>query len=87
MEKDQTKSRITISKIEKYYRLTNDALEIAKNSIAKGKEKQAKEIFLMVESYLSDSQYFKDNNNTYPGFNSTLSLFFIINRSSSSSSS
>jgi len=61
MEKDQTKSRITISKIEKYYRLTNDALEIAKNSIAKGKEKQAKEIFLMVESYLSDSQYFKDN--------------------------
>ncbi len=53
------KNIITKDKIEKYYSITNKALAIAKKSIAKNKNKQAKEIFLMVESYLSDSLYFK----------------------------
>ena len=61
MIKKQTENKITKSKIEKYYKLTSDALEIAKKSVAKGKKKQSEEIFLMVESYLSDSQYFKNN--------------------------
>ena len=51
---------ITKAKIEKYYNLTSKALAIAKKSIAKGKNKQAKEIILMVECYLSDSQHFKE---------------------------
>lgn len=51
---------ITKAKIEKYYNLTNKALAIAKKAIAKGKNKQAKEIILMVECYLSDSKHFKE---------------------------
>ena len=51
--------KVTKEKIEKYYGLTSRALEIAKKSIAKNKEKQAKEIILMVECYLSDSKHFQ----------------------------
>jgi len=53
-------NKITKTKIEKYYGLTSKALAIAKKSIAKTKEKQAKEIIQMVECYLSDSQHFKE---------------------------
>tara|TARA_Y100000310_G_scaffold340831_1_gene437944 strand:+ start:577 stop:858 length:282 start_codon:yes stop_codon:yes gene_type:complete len=52
--------KITKLKLEKYYKLTNKALGIAKKSIAKAKQKQAKEIILMVECYLSDSKHFQD---------------------------
>ena len=51
--------RITKEKIEKYHRLTTDALEISKKSIIKGKEKHAKEIIDMVSNYLSDSEHFE----------------------------
>ena len=57
------KNKITKQKIEKYYALTSKALEIVKKSIAKGKTKQAKEIILMVECYLLDSQHFKKQGN------------------------
>lgn len=50
-------NRITKQKLEKYYNLTNKALNIAKISVVKTKE--SKEIFEMVEAYLSDSNYFK----------------------------
>jgi len=53
-------NKITKKKIEKYYKLTSKALEIAKKSIAKIKEKQAKETITRVECYLSDSQHFKE---------------------------
>ena len=53
--------RITKSKIEKYYNITDRALKIAKKSIAKNKQKQAKEIILMVECYLADSKHFEKN--------------------------
>ncbi|MEN9625709.1 MAG: hypothetical protein RL557_37 [archaeon] len=52
------KNIITKEKIEKYFQLTSKALAIAKKSVAKGKKKQAEEIFLMTECYLKDSQYF-----------------------------
>ena len=51
-------NRITKSKIEKYYKLTSKALNIAKNAVVKKKE--AKEIFLMVSCYLNDSIHFKE---------------------------
>ena len=54
------KNKITKQKIEKYYNLTSKALKIARKAVVKSKQKQAEEIFLMVESYLSDSQYFKE---------------------------
>jgi len=52
--------KITKAKIEKYYKLTSKALAIAKKSIAKTKQKQAKEIIKMVSCYLEDSQHFKE---------------------------
>ena len=67
-----TNKTITKTKIEKYYNLTSKALAIAKKAIAKGKNKQAKEIILMVECYLSDSQHFKgkkDYVNAYGALN------------------
>ncbi len=54
------KDKITLSKINDYYDIIIKALKICKKSIAKSKEQSAKEIFLMVESYISDSQYFKE---------------------------
>lgn len=51
--------KITKEKIVKYKDLTSRALEIAKRSVAKGKNKQAKEIIEMVSNYLSDSEYFE----------------------------
>ena len=51
--------KITPEKIEKYKELTGKALKIAKKKIAKGKEKEAKEIIEMVSNYLSDSEYFE----------------------------
>ncbi len=52
-------NRISKEKIEKYYNITKKALEIAKNSIEKSKEKESKEIILMVQCYLSDSKHFE----------------------------
>ncbi len=54
------KDKIEKSRITKYYNLTSKALKIAKKSIAKLREIEAREIILMVESYLSDSKYFED---------------------------
>lgn len=53
--------KITIEKLEKYYNLTSKALGIAKNSIEKTKDTEAKEIILMVECYLSDAKHFEKN--------------------------
>ena len=53
--------KITKNKIEKYYEITKEALALAKKSIDKNKKKQADEIILIVESYLSDSIHFKRN--------------------------
>ena len=51
--------KITKEKIHKYRDLTSKALKLVKNSIAKGKNKEAKEIIDMVSNYVSDSEYFE----------------------------
>jgi len=51
--------KITKEKIEKYMNLTSKALAIAKTSIARSKDKEAGEIILMVECYLSDAKHFE----------------------------
>jgi hypothetical protein len=51
--------KITKENIEKYRKITEKAFAIAKNSITKNKEKEAKEIIEMVEAYLSDSKHFE----------------------------
>jgi len=53
--------RITQEKLEKYFKLTSKALKVAKTSVIKGKQKYAKEIFEMVENYLSDAKHFEKN--------------------------
>ena len=50
---------VCISKIEKYRKLTQEALELAKKNVSEGREKEAGEIVEMVECYLSDSQHFQ----------------------------
>jgi len=52
--------RITKQKLERYFSITEMALEKVKSKIKKGKEKQAKEIFEMVGNYLSDARYFEN---------------------------
>lgn len=56
------------SKIDEYHNLTLTALQIAKKSVVKGKEKQAKEILKMVECYLSDAKHFQEKNNFVNSF-------------------
>lgn len=55
----EKQDKITKEKVKKYYELTSKALNIAKLSIEKTKQKEAKEIITMVECYLSDSVHFE----------------------------
>ncbi|MBS3086792.1 DUF357 domain-containing protein [Candidatus Pacearchaeota archaeon] len=64
----QNHDKITPEKLKKYKNLTGKALEIAKKSIAKGKNKQAKEIIDMVSNYLSDAKYFEARGNLIDAF-------------------
>ncbi len=48
------------TRLDKYRKLTEEALDMAKKNIVKGKEKEAKEIIEMVECYLSDSKHFEE---------------------------
>ena len=63
MEKEITKS-----KIDKYRKISEKALVMAKNAIAEGKEKEAKEIIEMAECYLSDAKYFEKQGNFVNSF-------------------
>lgn len=51
---------ITKQKLTKYKRLTKKALKLAKESIIKNKEAQAKEIIDMTTNYLADADYFEN---------------------------
>ncbi len=53
------RNKITLEKIKKYKTITKKALDIAKNSVIKRKEKYAQEIFDMVENYVSDAEHFE----------------------------
>ena len=53
------KDKITKEKLEKYLKLTSNALEVVKKNIIQGKENYAKEIIEMVENYLSDAKHFE----------------------------
>lgn len=51
---------ITKEKLEKYFKITETALELVKKAIIKEKEKEAKEIIEMASNYLSDARHFQD---------------------------
>jgi uncharacterized protein len=53
-------NEITVEKVEKYFNLTESALEIVGKNIIKGREADAKEIIDMVSNYVSDAHHFFD---------------------------
>lgn len=59
MEKSKKINLVCKTRIGKYRKLTEEALDMAKKNIVKGKEEEAKEIITMVECYLSDSKHFE----------------------------
>lgn len=59
---------ITQDKLEKYFSITNKALEEVKKNIIPGKEEDAKEIIEMVENYLSDADHFYKENQWVDAF-------------------
>ena len=64
--------KITKEKLEKYFGITEKALEQTKKNILKGKEEQAKEIIDMASDYLSDAHHFqskKDFVNAFASIN------------------
>ncbi len=62
------RDKITQEKLEKYFNLTETALEKAKEKIIPGKEKHAKEIIDMVTNYLSDAKHFQTKNDFVNAF-------------------
>jgi len=62
------KDTITKEKLQKYKSLTSNALEIAKKSVVKSKQGQAREILQMVENYLSDAEYFEKKGDLVSSF-------------------
>ncbi len=52
-------NHITKEKLEKYFSLSNKALQIIKTSIVKGQENKAKEALEMIEAYLDDAKHFE----------------------------
>ena len=59
---------ITKEKLESYYALSKEALEIIKSSIIEGQEARAKEVIEMTECYLSDAKHFQKNNDFVNAF-------------------
>ena len=66
------KNIINKEKLDKYFKLTSDALRKAEKNVIKKKEKEAEEIIKMVSDYLSDARYFtekKDFVNAFAAIN------------------
>jgi hypothetical protein len=61
-------NKITVKTLDKYRKITEKAFDIAKHSISKGKEHDAKEIVTMTECYLSDSKHFEAKNDLVNAF-------------------
>lgn len=56
------------ARIDKYRKITEKALEMAKKNVSKGKEKDASEIVEIVECYLSDANHFEKQGNYVNSF-------------------
>jgi len=61
-------NQLTKQSIEKYRKITEKAFGIAKKSISKNKEEDAKKIIEMVECYLSDSNHFEKKDDLINAF-------------------
>ncbi len=59
---------ITVEKVEKYFKLTETALDEVKKNIIADKESEAKEIIEMVSNYVSDAHHFFDKEDLVNSF-------------------
>lgn len=50
---------ISEERLYRYFKITTEAYNLAKEHVIPGKEKEAKEIFDMVSNYLSDARHFE----------------------------
>ena len=57
--KNKIRDKISKKDLENYYKITHKAFSIVLKNVVNGREEDAKEIILMVESYLSDAKYFE----------------------------
>jgi len=57
----EIKNIVSKQKLDKYFSVTEEAFRIVKDSVIAGKEFYAKEIFDMVNNYISDAKYFRSN--------------------------
>ena len=62
------KNIIKKEKLNKYFSLTETALNEVKKNIIKGREKAAKEIIEMVENYISDAHHFFEKGDLVDAF-------------------
>lgn len=60
--------KISSDKLNKYFELSEKALEIVKKKIIKSKEKEAKEIISMATNYISDAHFFEKKNDFVNAF-------------------
>jgi hypothetical protein len=51
--------KITEEKLDKYFMLTSEALEMAKAKVSKGRKSDGREIIEMASNYLSDAKHFR----------------------------
>ncbi|MBU2612481.1 MAG: DUF357 domain-containing protein [Nanoarchaeota archaeon] len=59
---------ITEQKLDGYFKISETAFEIIKKKIAKGRNKEAKEIIEMAANYISDAHHFKKEGNFVNAF-------------------
>ena len=62
--------KITKERLANAREITERALSVAKSSISKGKEKEAREIISMASAYLSDSRHFEQKGDIVNAFGS-----------------
>jgi len=55
----EKQDKISDEKLENYFKITKESIEIIKKSVAKCKEKEAEEVIEMASAYLGDAEYFR----------------------------
>ena len=68
--RSKKKKEITKEILDKYRAITEKAFAIARKNVSKSKEKEAKEIIIMVDCYLSDSKHFESKGDFVNSFGS-----------------
>ncbi len=61
-------NKITVDKLDKYFKITETALEEATKNIFDKKKNEANEILEMVKNYVSDAHHFKDKDDFVNAF-------------------